>query len=91
MELISMAGWVHHGTILDVTETDWRKSFLINLDSMYFVIKAAIPGLQRNGGGSIVNMASLASSVQGFPFELPTALLRLLLLAYKISCCGFHG
>ena len=67
--IVNMAGWVHHGTILDVTETDWRKSFLINLDSMYFVIKAAIPGLQRNGGGSIVNMASLASSVKGFPFR----------------------
>ena len=53
-----MAGWVHHGTILDVNETDWRNSFLINLDSMYFVIKAAIPGLQRNGGGSIINMSS---------------------------------
>ncbi len=36
---------------------------------MYFVIKAAIPGLQRNGGGSIVNMASLASSLKGFPFR----------------------
>jgi 2-keto-3-deoxy-L-fuconate dehydrogenase len=67
--IVNMAGWVHHGTILDVNETDWRNSFLINLDSMYFVIKAAIPGLQRNGGGSIVNMASLASSVKGFPFR----------------------
>ena len=62
--IVNMAGWVHHGTILDVTETDWRKSFLINLDSMYFVIKAAIPGMLRNGGGSFVNLASLASSVK---------------------------
>ena len=41
--IVNMAGWVHHGTIMDVNETDWRNSFLINLDSMYFVIKAAIP------------------------------------------------
>ena len=67
--LVNMAGWVHHGTILDVDETDWRKSFIINLDSMYYVLRAAIPGLQRKGGGSIVNMASLASSVKGFPFR----------------------
>jgi len=67
--LVNMAGWVHHGTILDVDETDWRNSFKINLDSMYYVLKAAIPGLQRKGGGSIVNMASLASSVKGFPFR----------------------
>ena len=67
--IVNMAGWVHHGTILDVNKTDWRNSFLVNLDSMYFVIKEAIPGLQRNGGGSIINMASLASSVKGFPFR----------------------
>ena len=67
--VVNMAGWVHHGTILDVSEADWRKSFTVNLDSMYFIIRATIPGLQRNGGGSIVNMASLASSVKGFPFR----------------------
>jgi len=67
--VVNMAGWVHHGTILDVSETDWRKSFTLNLDSMYFIIRATIPGLKRNGGGSIVNMASLASSVKGFPFR----------------------
>ena len=67
--VINMAGWVHHGTILDVSEAEWRTSFKINLDSMYFIIRATIPGLQRKGGGSIVNMASLASSVKGFPFR----------------------
>ena len=67
--VVNMAGWVHHGTILDVSEAEWRTSFKINLDSMYFIIRATIPGLQRNGGGSIVNMASLASSVKGFPFR----------------------
>ena len=67
--IVNMAGWVHHGSILDVNKNDWRNSFLINLDSMFFVIKAAIPGLKKNGGGSIVNMASLASSVKGFPFR----------------------
>ena len=67
--IVNMAGWVHHGTIMDVDKADWQNSFLINVHSMYFIIRAAIPGLQRNGGGSIVNMASLASSVKGFPFR----------------------
>ncbi len=45
--LVNIAGWVHHGTILDVDETDWRKSLINNIDSMYYVLRAAIPGLQR--------------------------------------------
>ena len=66
--LVNMAGWVHHG--LTQTElADWHRSFQVNLDSMYFVLHAALPGLIRQGGGSIVNMASLASSVKGFPFR----------------------
>jgi len=65
--LVNMAGWVHHGTILDVDYSQWQKSFSINLDSMFFVIQSALPKMIEKGGGSIVNMASLASSVKGFP------------------------
>ena len=67
--LVNMAGWVHHGNLGQTELTDWRRSFLVNLDSIYFVLHAALPGLIRQGGGSIVNMASLASSVKGFPFR----------------------
>lgn len=67
--IVNMAGWVHHGTLTQTDLADWRRSFLVNLDSMYFVLHAALPGLIRQGGGSIVNMASLASSVKGFPFR----------------------
>ena len=67
--IVNMAGWVHHGTLTQTELADWRRSFLINLDSMYFVLHAALPGLVRQGGGSVVNMASLASSVKGFPFR----------------------
>ncbi len=65
--IVNMAGWVHHGTILDVDYADWQKSFSINLNSMFFVIQSALPKMIERGGGSIVNMASLASSVKGFP------------------------
>ena len=67
--IVNMAGWVHHGNILQADENEWRKSFLINLDSMYFVIRAALPGLIKQGGGSIVNMASGASSIKGIAFR----------------------
>jgi len=67
--IVNMAGWVHHGSLTQTDLQDWRRSFLVNLDSMYFVLHAALPGLIRQGGGSIVNMASLASSVKGFPFR----------------------
>ncbi len=67
--VVNMAGWVHHGTLTETSPENWRRSFAVNLDSMFYVLHAAIPGLIRRGGGSIVNMASLASSVKGFPFR----------------------
>jgi len=67
--IVNMAGWVHHGTLTQTSPENWHRSFEVNLDSMYYVLHAAIPGLIRQGGGSIVNMASLASSLKGFPFR----------------------
>ena len=65
--LVNMAGWVHHGSLLDTELSDWRRSFSVNVDSMYYVISAALPKMLAAGGGAIINMASLASSVKGFP------------------------
>ena len=67
--IVNMAGWVHHGTLTQTSPEDWHRSFAVNLHSMYYVLHAAIPGLIRQGGGSIVNMASMASSVKGFPLR----------------------
>lgn len=67
--IVNMAGWVHHGQLHEVSEEDWRKSFLINVDSMFYVLRAVLPAMIAEGGGSIVNMASLASSVKGFPYR----------------------
>ncbi|MDG2473971.1 MAG: SDR family oxidoreductase [Paracoccaceae bacterium] len=68
--IVNMAGWVHHGQIVETKEQDWHKSFKINVDSMYYVISAALPKILLNGkGASIVNMASLASSLKGFKFR----------------------
>src|SRR5271165_2785518 len=63
--LFNCAGFVHHGTILDCAPEDWAFSFDLNVTAMYRVIRAALPGMLARGGGSIVNMASVASSVRG--------------------------
>jgi 2-dehydro-3-deoxy-L-fuconate 4-dehydrogenase len=65
--LFNCAGYVHQGTIFDCSEDDWDFSFAINVRSMFRTIKAALPKMIDNGGGSIVNMASVCSSVKGFP------------------------
>lgn len=63
-----MAGWVHHGKLYEVSEEDWRKSFLINVDSMFYVLRPALAVMIAEGRGSVVNMASLTSSVKGFSY-----------------------
>ena len=65
--LFNCAGYVHHGTILDCAPQDWDFSFNLNVKSMYFVTRAFLPGMLKKGGGSIINMSSIASSVKGLP------------------------
>ena len=65
--LFNCAGFVHHGTILDCAEKDWDFSFDLNVKSMYRTIRAALPGMLERGRGSIVNMASVASSMIAVP------------------------
>ncbi|MGL4291347.1 MAG: SDR family oxidoreductase [Phreatobacter sp.] len=65
--LVNAAGFVHHGTVLDTSEADWDFSFDLNVKSMHRTIKAFLPGMLEKGAGSIVNIASGASSVRGVP------------------------
>ena len=65
--LFNCAGFVHHGTILDCAPRDWDFSFNLNVKSMYLVTRAFLPGMLRQGAGSIINMSSIASSVKGLP------------------------
>ncbi|HLJ20284.1 MAG TPA: SDR family oxidoreductase [Stellaceae bacterium] len=65
--LMNCAGFVHHGTVLDTSERDWDFSMTLNVKSMYFTIRAFLPGMLKKGKGSIVNVASGASSVRGIP------------------------
>ncbi|HEX3710204.1 MAG TPA: SDR family oxidoreductase [Pseudolabrys sp.] len=61
------AGYVHQGSVLDCSEQDWDFSFDINVKSMHRVLRAFLPAMLKNGGGSIINIASVASSVHGLP------------------------
>jgi 2-keto-3-deoxy-L-fuconate dehydrogenase len=65
--LFNCAGYVHHGTILECGEEDWAFSMDLNVRAMYRTIRTFLPGMLARGGGSIVNMASVASSVKGVP------------------------
>ena len=65
--LFNCAGIVHHGSILDATTKDWDQAFAVNTKSMFLVSKAFIPGMLKKGKGSIINMASVASSLKGLP------------------------
>ena len=65
--LFNAVGFVHHGTILECDEKDWDFSFDVNIKSMYFMCKAALPTMIKNNGGSIINVASVASSIKGLP------------------------
>ncbi|TMG69765.1 MAG: SDR family NAD(P)-dependent oxidoreductase, partial [Betaproteobacteria bacterium] len=65
--LFNCAGVVHHGSILDAAPKDWDQGFAVNVKSMYLVSRAFIPGMLKKGRGSIINMASVASSIRGLP------------------------
>ena len=56
---------MHAGTVLDCEDKDWDRSFDINVKAMYRLIRATLPGMLAKGGGSIVNVASVASSLKG--------------------------
>jgi len=65
--LFNCAGFVHHGTILDCTDDDWAFSFNLNVRSAYVVTRVFLPAMIANGGGSIINVASVAGSIKGIP------------------------
>ncbi|MGO3890015.1 MAG: SDR family oxidoreductase [Paenalcaligenes sp.] len=65
--LFNCAGYVHHGSILECDEAAWERSMDLNVKSMYHTIRAVLPGMLERGNGSIINVASAASSIKGVP------------------------
>ena len=65
--LFNCAGFVHNGTVLQVTDQEWDFAFDLNVRSMLRTIRSALPRMIARGGGSIINMSSACSSVIGAP------------------------
>jgi 2-keto-3-deoxy-L-fuconate dehydrogenase len=65
--LVNCAGHVHNGSVLGCSENDWNFSFDLNVASVHRTLRAFLPGMLRNGGGSIINISSAVSSIRGVP------------------------
>lgn len=65
--LFNCAGVVHQGTLMDASEADWSLAFDLNCRSMFRTMQAFLPAMLARGRGSILNMASVASSLKGVP------------------------
>lgn len=63
--LVNAVGFVHAGSILECDDDAWARSFDLNVTPMFRLIRAVLPGMLAAGGGSIVNIASMASSLKG--------------------------
>ena len=65
--LVNVAGFVHAGSILACEERDYDFSMNLNVKSMYHTIRAFLPAMLEAGGGSIINLSSVCSSLKGLP------------------------
>ena len=65
--LFNCAGFVHNGSIQQASDEEWDFAFNLNVRAQYWMIQAVLPGMLAGGGGSIINMASVCSSVKGLP------------------------
>jgi len=65
--LFNCAGYVPSGTLLETDYFTWRRTFTLNVDAMYHLCRAVLPSMLERGHGSIINMASVASSIKGAP------------------------
>lgn len=65
--LFNCAGYVDSGSVLECDEESWDFSFNLNAKAMYRLIRLTLPAMLENGGGSIINMSSVASSIKGVP------------------------
>jgi 2-keto-3-deoxy-L-fuconate dehydrogenase len=65
--LFNCAGFVHGGTALQATDDELEFAFHLNVRAQFWMIQSVLPGMQAKKGGSIINMASVCSSIKGLP------------------------
>lgn len=83
--VFNCAGYVHHGTIADCDKEDWMKSFETNVTSTYLVVRAFLPFMVEAGGGSIINMSSIVSSLKSAPSRFAYATMKAALIGLTKS------
>ncbi|MHA3977063.1 SDR family oxidoreductase [Halovulum sp. GXIMD14794] len=92
--LVNCAGWVHDGTILDCNDADWDTAFDLNAKAMFRTIRTVLPSMLDQGAGSIVNIASVVSSVKGAPRRFAYGASKAAIIGMtKAIACDFvkHG
>jgi 2-keto-3-deoxy-L-fuconate dehydrogenase len=65
--IFNCAGFVHAGSVLECSERDWEFAWQLNVGAMFRIVQTLLPGMLARGGGSIINMSSVASSIKGVP------------------------
>ena len=68
--LVNNAGFGQYGAIEDVSESEWRRQFDVNLFGTLSVLRAVLPAMRDARGGTIVNVSSVAGKVS-IPFAGP--------------------
>ena len=86
--LANCAGIVHAGTIQQSTDEDFDFAMNLNVRSQFHAIQAVLPGMLERGGGAIVNIASVASTVMGVPnrFAYSTSKAAVIGLTKSVAC-----
>lgn len=88
--LLNCAGFVHHGTVLEATDEEWDFAFDLNVKSMFRTVRAFLPGMIAKGGGSIVNMASVASSLRGLPSRVVYGATKAAVIGFTKAVAADH-
>ena len=92
--LINNAGYVLSGAIEQVTVEEAKAQFETNLFGTMRTVKAALPTLRRQGGGTIINISSIAGLVPGPLFcgiYSATLCQGLLAAGCQCACVLSHG
>jgi 2-keto-3-deoxy-L-fuconate dehydrogenase len=65
--IFNCAGVVHNGSIQQATDEEWEFAFALNVRAQFWMCQAVLPKMLQTGGGSIINMSSVCSSLKGLP------------------------
>jgi len=88
--VVNGVGWVFQGDLLGTSYDDWQTSFRINVDTCFHVLHEVLPGMLARRNGSIITIASAASSVGGFPNRVAYAASKAALIGMTKAMAADH-